>query len=227
MLRMVWVVLLAPVVILALRLSIFDPNARDIDCFEAQTAFEVQDYSGALPLEPVLLIGNQRVKHWTETPEMLGGQAVLKRTLGGLTPKLLDECFTRLVGYYQPSRLILLLDTEGIETRRVDDLLDDLSGIMAQRSLYGLRFEMTIIGPITSPRVSSTLAGQLNELRNVLKDWSKETLGTQYIGVDDLFSDDAQAVNTDYFWPDGNTLTDVGYKKLTAWLISLSNERQK
>jgi hypothetical protein len=86
---------------------------------------------------------------------------------------------------------------------------------------------MTIIAPITSPRVSSTLAGQLNELRAALQDWSKETLATQYLGVDDLFSDDTQAVNTDYFWPDGNTLTDVGYKKLTAWLISLSNERQK
>ena len=227
MLRVVWVVVLAPIVILVLRLSVFDPNARDIDCVDAQTAFEVQDYSGALPEEPVLLVGNQRVKYWTDIPKQLAGQPVLPRTVGGLTPGHLNECFPRLVGYYQPNRLILLLDTEGIATQSVDDVLGDLSGIMAQRSLYGLRFEMTIVVPITSPKVTTARADELNELRSAIKNWSKNTLGTRYLAVDALFSDDMGTVDTTYFWPDGNTLNAEGYKKLTARLVSLSNERQK
>ncbi|MEC8526332.1 MAG: hypothetical protein VXY63_03270 [Pseudomonadota bacterium] len=227
MLRVVWLIILAPLLVVVLRLTALDPNAEAISCLDAQSAFEVQDFSASLPANPALIIGNQRVKYWTETPNQLGAAPVLKRTIGGLQPHHLDECFPRLIGHYQPGTVFLLLDTEHLMATPSEDLLDALQGIMEQRSVYGLRFELAVIAPITSPIVSASDRGKFVALKNELKDWSARTLGTRYLSVDGLYTGDNGEVSPDYFWPNGNTLTNEGYVKLTNWLVALSNERKK
>ena len=227
MLRVVWFIVLTPLAVIALRLTVLDPNAQTIDCFDAQTSFETQDFSASLPSEPALIIGNQRVKYWIDVPTHIGNAPALKRTIGGLQPHHLDECFPRLIGHYQPGTVFLVLDTEDLLRTPSDDLLDSLQGIMNQRSVYGLRFELAVIAPITSPKVSSSDSGALARLKAELRDWSFRTLGTRYLTIDGLFTDNEGSVSPDYFWPDGNTLTDEGYAKLTSWLVALSNERKK
>ncbi|MGB1334783.1 MAG: hypothetical protein ACPG8D_02575 [Luminiphilus sp.] len=227
MLRVVWLIILAPLLVVALRLTALDPNAQAISCLDAQSAFEVQDFSASLPTDPALIIGNQRVKYWADIPSQLGSTPVLKRTIGGLQPHHLNECFPRLVGHYQPSTVFLLLDTERLFTTPAEDLLDSLDGIMEQRSVYGLRFELAVIAPITSPIVSASDRGKFASLKNELKNWSARTLGTRYLSIDGLYTGDNGEVSPNYFWPNGNTLTDDGYAKLTNWLVALSNERKK
>ena len=227
MLRVVWLIILAPLLVVALRLTTLDPNAQAITCVDVQSAFEIQDFSASLPTNPALIIGNQRVRYWTETPTELGTAPVLKRTIGGFQLHHLDECFPRLIGHYQPDTVFLLLDAEHLIATPYEDLLDSLQGIMEQRSVYGLRFELAVIAPITSPIVSASDRGKFASLKNELRDWSVPTLGTRYLSIDGLYTDDGGEISHDYFWPNGNTLTDDGYAKLTHWLIALSNERKK
>jgi hypothetical protein len=108
-----------------------------------------------------------------------------------------------------------------------EDLIDSLQRIMDQRSVYGLRFELAIIAPITSPAVSASDQGGFSSRKNDLRDWSARTLGTRYLSIDGLFTGNDGEVSPDYFWPNGNTLTEKGYAKLTNWLVALSNERKK
>jgi len=93
MLRVVWIIILAPLLVVGLRLTALDPNAQPISCVDAQTAFETQDFSASLPANPALIIGNQRVRYWINLPSQLGTLPVLKRTVGGLQPHHLSECF--------------------------------------------------------------------------------------------------------------------------------------
>jgi hypothetical protein len=227
MLRVVWLIILAPLLVVAIRLTTLDPNSQAITCLDAQSAFEIQDFSASLPTNPALIIGNQRVKYWVETPNQVGTAPVLKRTIGGLQPHHLDECFPRLIGHYQPGTEFLLLDTEHLTATPSEDLLDSLQGIMEQRSVYGLRFELAIIAPITTSIVSASDRGKFANLKKALRDWSARTLGTRYLSSDGLYAGDNGEVSPDYFWPNGNTPTDEGYVKLTNWLVALSNERKK
>ena len=167
------------------------------------------------------------MKYWAEIPDQLDTTPAHKRIIGGLQPHHLDECFPRLIGHYQPDTVFLLLDTEHLIATPSEDLLDSLQGIMEQRSVYGLRFELAVIAPITSPIVSALDRGKFANLRNELRDWSARTLGTRYLSIDGLYAGDNGEVSPDYFWPNGNTLTDEGCAKLTNWLVALSNERKK
>ena len=227
MLQVVWLIILAPLLVVALRLTAIDPNAQAKTCLDAQSAFETQDFSVAPPANPALIIGNQRVKYWAEIPDQLDTTPAHKRIIGGLQPHHLDECFPRLIGHYQPDTVFLLLDTEHLIATPSEDLLDSLQGIMEQRSVYGLRFELAVIAPITSPIVSALDRGKFANLRNELRDWSARTLGTRYLSIDGLYAGDNGEVSPDYFWLNGNTLTDEGCAKLTNWLVALSNERKK
>jgi hypothetical protein len=227
MLRVVWIIILAPLLVVGLRLTALDPNAQPISCVDAQTAFETQDFSASLPANPALIIGNQRVRYWINLPSQLGTLPVLKRTVGGLQPHHLNECFPRLIGHYQPDTVFLVLDTEDLLMTPPEDLIDSLQRIMDQRSIYGLRFELAIIAPITSPAVSASDQGGFSSRKNDLRDWSARTLGTRYLSIDGLFTGNDGEVSPAYFWPNGNTLTEKGYAKLTNWLVALSNERKK
>ena len=215
MLRVVWIIILAPLLVVGLRLTALDPNAQPISCVDAQTAFETQDFSASLPANPALIIGNQRVRYWINLPSQLGTLPVLKRTVGGLQPHHLNECFPRLIGHYQPDTVFLVLDTEHLSMTPSEDLIDSLQRIMDQRSVYGLRFELAIIAPITSPAVSASDQGGFSSRKNDLRDWSARTLGTRYLSIDGLFTGNDGEVSPDYFWPNGNTLTEKSYAKLT------------
>ena len=225
--RFAWIIAVAPLMVLALRLTVFDPNTRDLSCVAAQTVFEMQDFSSSLPSDVTLLTGNQRIKHWSSSPKKLGGSQVLKRTVDGLTPELLNTCFPRLIGHYQSSRVLLFLDT--LHASKVDSgaLLASLEGIMEQRSVYGLRFDLWVIAPITSPRLSSTERESLERLISEISEWSEQVLGTHWVSLDKVLEDQAEDTNPHYFWPDGNTLTQEGYQLISQRLITVSEERNK
>ncbi len=225
--RFAWIIAVAPLMVLALRLTVFDPNTRDLSCVAAQTVFEMQDFSSSLPSDVTLLTGNQRIKHWSSSPKKIGGSQVLKRTVEGLTPELLNTCFPRLIGHYQPSRVLLFLDTLQASKSDSDALLASLEGIMEQRSVYGLRFDLWVIAPITSPRLSSTERESLERLISEISEWSEQVLGTHWVSLDKVLEDQAEDTNPHYFWPDGNTLTQEGYQLISQRLITVSEERNK
>lgn len=227
MFRVAWILVLAPLVVVALKLTVLDPNAKNISCSQAQEEFEAQDFGEVMPSEPVLLLGNRRVMHWSRVPQKFGNTVVLKRTTAGLSPNNLDACFPRLVGHYQPRSILLFIDTGYALTVTPSDVLSALEGIMDQRAMYELRFELAIIAPIASPRLSSSDRQTLARLNNSLSSWSASKLGTRFISVDHLFQDVDGEVSPKHFWPDGNTLTDRGYAILSDMLVTSAKERKK
>lgn len=225
--RFAWIIAMVPLMVLALRLTVFDPNTRNLSCVAAQNVFEMQDFSSSLPRDVILLTGNQRIKHWSSSPKKLGDSQVLKRTVEGLTPELLNTCFPRLIGHYQPSRVLLFLDTLHVSMVDSGALLASLEGIMEQRSVYGLRFDLWVVAPITSPRLSSADRENLRRLISEVSEWSEQMLGTHWVSLNEVLEDDAEGTNPHYFWPNGNTLTQEGYQLITQRLITVSEERNK
>lgn len=101
MLQVVWLIIVAALLFVALRLTVLSPDltAQTISCLDAQSAFEIQDFSASLTANPALIIGNQRVKYCAESPNQLGAAPVLQRTIGGLQPHHPNDCFPRFIGH--------------------------------------------------------------------------------------------------------------------------------
>jgi hypothetical protein len=98
---------------------------------------------------------------------------------------------------------------------------------MEQRSVYGLRFDLWVVAPITSPRLSSADRENLRRLISEVSEWSEQMLGTHWVSLNEVLEDDAEGTNPHYFWPNGNTLTQEGYQRITQRLITVSEERNK
>jgi hypothetical protein len=66
-----------------------------------------QDQESALPENPTLVIGGQRVRLWKDLPARLLPRPVLMRPLGDASLEDLTHYYDRLVAFYQPSVLIV------------------------------------------------------------------------------------------------------------------------
>lgn len=78
---------------------------------------------------------------------------MIKRSSAGLNPDHIAECFRRLVGYYQPSVVIIPIDTPYAANADPMGLFVTLQRMLDQRVAYSLDFELGVIAPITTPRL--------------------------------------------------------------------------
>ena len=224
--RFAWAVALSTLLILAARLTLLDSNLKTASCAEFELAFESADFNESLASKPVLIIGNQRVHYWNTPIPPLGARDVIRRSSAGLNPDRIEQCFPRLVGYYQPSVVILPLDTAF--ALNVDDssLLDTLQGIVDQRSEYSLDFELWVIAPITTPRYASAKGAKLDPIKEAGANWASSASRVWWLDLQDSFIDEDGDADSKLVWPNGNTLNETGYQRLTEALITLSNERK-
>ena len=153
MLRFAWAIVIAALLLLALRVTFLDTGLQSMACVDLERTFESADFRESLPSDPVLLIGNQRVRHWKTTLGPIGGREVIRRSSAGLNPDHIAECFPRLVGYYQPSVVIIPIDTPYAVNADPMGLFVALQRILDQRVAYSLDFELWVIAPITTPRL--------------------------------------------------------------------------
>ena len=226
MLRFAWAVALATLIVLALRLTFLDPNNQTITCAQLELTFEAEDFKGSLPEAPLLIIGNQRVRHWNTPLTLLERPETARRSVTGLNPDRIDQCFPRLVGFYQPSLVIIPIDTAFAVNTDQSQLLTALQGIIDQRSEYALDFELWVIAPITTPRYALTGGVKLEALRTAGAKWALNQVKVQWLDLQSSFANGSNAADSKLVWPNGNTLNDVGYQRLTEALVALSNERK-
>ena len=68
---------------------------------EADVATELQD-------KPILVVGGRRVRLWKGLDDLLSPKPVLMRPLGDATINDITHYYDELIGYYQPSTLVVL-----------------------------------------------------------------------------------------------------------------------
>ena len=226
MLRFAWAIALATLLVLALRLTLLDPRNQTSSCAQLELTFESEDFKEALPDDPVLIIGNQRVRYWSTHLTSQKVASVVRRSSPGLNPDRINQCFARLVGFYQPSLVIIPIDTAFAVNADESQLLDALQGIIDQRSEYSLDFELWFIAPITSPRYASTDEAKLEALRKYGAEWASAKANVFWLDLQNNFATDSGRADSKLFWPDGDTLNDAGYQRLTDALITISNRRK-
>ncbi len=226
MLRFAWAISLATLLVLALRLTLLDARNQTMSCAQLELTFESEDFKEALPDDPVLIIGNQRVRYWNAHVTSQKVASVVQRSSTGLNPDLINHCFTRVVGFYQPSLVIIPVDTAFAVNADESKLLEALQGIIDQRSEYSLDFELWVIAPITSPRYALTDEAKLEALRMHGAEWASDKVNVLWLDLQNNFATQSERADSKLFWPDGNTLNEAGYQRLTDALITISNRRK-
>ena len=226
MLRFAWATAFATVLILALKLTILSPAIDTASCDQLQYEFELEDFQLSLPESPALVIGGQRVRYWDTPPSLLAGRESIRRSGAGLNLGLIDQCFPRLVGFYQPSLVVIPLDTTYIANIDQSALFEALQGIVDQRTEYSLDFELWVIAPITTPRYALTDSLLMEAVREAGAEWASDKFNVRWLDLEDNFSDESGAADPKLVWPDGNTLNEAGYQRLTDALVTISNERK-
>ena len=226
MLRFAWATALATLLVLALNLTVLDPANQTASCAQLELEFESEDFKKSLPEAPALIIGNQRVHHWETPPSFVRARASIRRSAPGLNPPLINQCFPRLVGFYQPSSVIIPVDTAHAVSIDQSDLINSLQGIIDQRAEYSLDFDLWVVAPITTPRYEVTDKGLLEEVRAAGFDWANDKFKVRWLDLQYNFADETGAADPKLVWPDGNTLNEAGYKRLTDALVAISNGRK-
>jgi len=226
MLKFAWAIALAALLLLALRLTLLDPRTQTSSCAQLELTFESEDFKEALPDDPVLIIGNQRVRYWNARVTSQKVASVVQRSSTGLNPDRINQCFTRVVGFYQPSLVIIPVDTAFAVSADESKLLEALQGIIDQRSEYSLDFELWVIAPITSPRYALTDGAKLGALRMHGAEWASNKVNVLWLDLQNNFGTQSEGADSKLFWPDGNTLNEAGYQRLTDALITISNRRK-
>ena len=226
MLKFAWAIALAALLLLALRLTLLDPRTQTSSCAQLGLTFESEDFKEALPDDPVLIIGNQRVRYWNARVTSQKVASVVQRSSTGLNPDRINQCFTRVVGFYQPSLVIIPVDTAFAVSADESKLLEALQGIIDQRSEYSLDFELWVIAPITSPRYALTDGAKLGALRMHGAEWASNKVNVLWLDLQNNFGTQSEGADSKLFWPDGNTLNEAGYQRLTDALITISNRRK-
>ena len=221
---LLWVAVAVPVAVMALRLTVLNPSNTNVSCFEAERSFESIDFASAVPERPALLLGNRRVANWQATPEAMRGHEVVVRTVPGLAIENLDGCFPRLVGHYQPELVVVMIDTMNDE-REVRSALNAIDGIVAQRELYGLFFDLWITPPIETPRSTSGLSSVAQGFHDSLAQWAASQANVFIVDPSSQLSNEEGLPDATLFWPNGDTLNSAGYKKLKTALQDAINAR--
>ena len=226
MLRFAWATALATLLVLALNLTLLDPANQTASCTQLELEFESEDFKGSIPEAPALIIGNQRVRYWGTPPSSLNAQASISRSAPGLNPALINQCFPRLVGFYQPSLVVIPVDTAHAVNIDQSELTSALQGIIDQRTEYSLDFDLWVIAPITTPRYESSDTAFLEEVRKAGVEWADNKFKVRWLDLQYNFIAETGGVDPKLVWPNGDTLNEAGYEKLTDALVTISNERQ-
>ena len=221
---LLWVAVTVPVAVMALRLTALNPSNANVSCFEAERSFERIDFASAVPERPALLLGNRRVANWQSTPEAIRGHEVVVRTVPGLAIENLDGCFPRLIGHYQPELVVVMIDTINDE-REIRSALDAIEGIVAQRELYGLFFDLWITPPIETPLSDSGLSAVASGFSDSLAQWAASRANVFIVDPSSQLSNEEGLPDATLFWPNGDTLNSAGYKKLKTAFQDAINAR--
>jgi|GEM_PF-6826269 len=202
------VVLSIPALLFAVRLLQLSGDADRLSCNTFHNAFEAYDNVSSVTQRSVLIISSTLDPRWYSTPPAMGGFETIIRGHKQITPNWVGQCFARLVGHYQPRHLMILLDS-GLFLRSDNRLREDLRFIVNERKRYSLDMTISIIGALKTP-ANLDKATSIDAGNQAIEAWVNSQRDVRFVAPNAKFTGLYRQPKPSLFWPDGQTLSDLG-----------------
>lgn len=186
---------------------------------------EVNDYikanqAGNLPEDPILVIGGRPVKLWEGLEDILSPRPVLMRGLGDATVDDIIHYHLQLVGYYQPSVVVLLPGSSEFHVRdhkSAPELAQAIRKLVELDQSYDLPRSYYIFAPIKSPLYNEDYA-TIDEVTRLLEEWARTDEQVTILNPNPLLDLRDGKPNPDFFRLDGINLNEHGYLRVSVLL---------
>ncbi len=183
-------------------------------------AYAAQDAKVQLPKHPIVVVGGQRAKLWYGLDDVLAPQPVLMRGLGDAIIEDISYHYERLVGFYRPHAVVLLLSQSEFfirDSKSPEELLRAVQDLVALDAEHGVTQCFYIFAPIKSPARPQDFA-TIEEASRLLSDWAQGEEHVKVIEPNRLLADPAGTPRARYFRADGINLNEHGYLRLAVLL---------
>ena len=201
--------------------------AAEVDAYTRQDQATQQ-----LPSDPVVVIGGQRVKLWPDLDNLLAPLPLLKRGLGDATVDDITHYYSQLVGFYQPSYVVLLPSNSEFhirDSKSGKELADAIIKLVNLDQSYQITRQFFVFTPIKTPLYNSDYK-TIDETTRLLRQWAQSEHGVTLLDANPLLAMKDGKPNPDYFRMDGVDLNEHGYLRLSVLLrnqiAELQNDNQ-
>lgn len=191
-----------------------DAWAREIALYAAT------DADAALPPDPIVVVGGQRVKLWLDLEDQLAPKPVLLRGLGSAIVEDITFNYTQLIGFYRPDTVVLLPDNSEFHIRdnkSAADLATAISELVELDGSYGITRRFYVFTPLKTllyPQDDLTI----DETVRLLNTWSKTDKRVVILDANPLLASPNGRPRGIYFRGDGVNLNEHGYLRLSTLL---------
>jgi hypothetical protein len=187
------------------------------------------DLNAALPVDPIVVIGGQRVRLWKDLPARLQPRATLLRPLGDATIEDLTYHYDRLAGYYRPDVLVIFpgyADLHLRDEKTPQEFSDSLRELLNLDEAYGASAWRYVITPLRMPlhpEDDERIAAMTGEAQKL----ALELPNLVIIDPNPMLRDNNGAPNPDFYRGDGVNLNREGYAMVTLLLESELRNRNE
>jgi len=185
-------------------------------------AYAASDARQALPENPIVVIGGQRVKLWRSLQDIMTPRSVLMRGLGDAIIEDLTFNYSQLVGYYQPDTIVLLPGNSEFNLRdnkSARQLVAAIRELVALDANYGVTQHFYIYTPLKTP-LHPKDHETIEETARLLSEWAATDERVSILDANPLLSDASGKPMARYFRGDGTNLSEHGYLRLSVLLQS-------
>ncbi len=205
------VILSTPLLALTLRLSHISIDNDELSCNTFNEAFEEHDDINSVRQGSALIISPIQGLDWRQGA-IMGDDGTLLRGHHQLTPAWIGECFTRLVGHYQPHHLLIVLNSASFEQSNAR-LLTDLDFIVHERARYKLPMTISFVGALKT-LAEKNKSNAIESNNQAIKLWASERPNVRFVDPNPRFANIYRDPKPTLFWPDGQTLSGRGKQVL-------------
>jgi len=183
-------------------------------------AYETADLDTSLPPEPLVVVGGQWVTKWRGLEDFLAPLPVLKRGLGRATIDDVTFYYSRLIGHYGPSGVVILPDLSEFHLRdnkSPQELTDAIRHLAELNLEHDVTQFIYVFTPLNTPRYPGD-SRRIAETTTLLRHWSDQDKGVQLLDANPLLASTTGEPEPYYFHSDGTSLNDYGYLRLSMIL---------
>jgi hypothetical protein len=217
------VLLLIPIIHLAYVVS--QEMLATLDASPEAWADEVRAYAEIdvaveVPDTPILVVGGRRVKLWHGLGDLLSPKPVLMRPLGDATVNDITHYYSELVGYYQPSALVVLPGNSEFhirDSKSAEELMTAIRELVELDESYEVPRLYRIFAPVKTPLNPEDYA-KIDEATRLLEHWAMSKPQVDILDPNTLLAMSNGRPNPDFFRMDGVNLNDQGYVRLSLLL---------
>jgi hypothetical protein len=183
-------------------------------------AYAEADVATKIPDEPILVVGGRRVTLWRGLDDLLSPRPVLMRPLGDAIINDITHYYSELVGYYQPSALVVLPGNSEFHIRdnkSAEQLVTAIRKLVELDESYEVSRLYCIFAPIKTPLHPQDYA-KIDETTRLLEQWAMGKPQVAILDPNVLLAKSNGKPNPDFYRLDGVNLNEQGYVRLSLLL---------